>query len=70
MSLQSEDPEETQEAVRACSRLFGALLERGELFVGQLPSEDTVMAGEPVAARAGPRASSLEGLEGDFVNTG
>lgn len=46
LSLQSEDHEETQEAVRACSRLFGALLERGELFVGQLPSEDTVMAGE------------------------
>uniref|UniRef100_A0ABI8AF19 Nucleolar complex associated 4 homolog n=1 Tax=Felis catus TaxID=9685 RepID=A0ABI8AF19_FELCA len=49
--LQSEDPEETQEAVRACSRLFGALLERGELFVGQLPSEDTVMAGSQGATR-------------------
>nr|XP_004668929.1 nucleolar complex protein 4 homolog [Jaculus jaculus] len=43
--LQSEDQEEIQEAVRTCSRLFGALLERGELFVGQLPSEDTVLAG-------------------------
>uniref|UniRef100_A0A452QE23 Nucleolar complex associated 4 homolog n=1 Tax=Ursus americanus TaxID=9643 RepID=A0A452QE23_URSAM len=49
--LQSEDHEETQEAVRACSRLFGALLERGELFVGQLPSEDTVMAGSQGATR-------------------
>ncbi|XP_069861168.1 nucleolar complex protein 4 homolog [Dipodomys merriami] len=43
--LQSEDPEEIQEAVRTCGRLFGALLERRELFVGQLPSEDTVRAG-------------------------
>lgn len=43
---QSEDQEEIQDAVRACSRLFGALLERGELFVGQLPPEATVMAGE------------------------
>lgn len=46
ISPQSEDQEEIQEAVRACSRLFGALLERGELFVGQLPPEETVMAGE------------------------
>ncbi|XP_039077224.1 nucleolar complex protein 4 homolog isoform X3 [Hyaena hyaena] len=48
---ESEDPEETQEAVRACSRLFGALLERGELFVGQLPPEDMVMAGSQGATR-------------------
>lgn len=46
LSPQAEDPEEIQDAVRACSRLFGALLERGELFVGQLPPEETVMAGE------------------------
>lgn len=32
--------------MHACSRLFGALLARGELFVGQLPSEEMVMAGE------------------------
>nr|XP_027807803.1 nucleolar complex protein 4 homolog isoform X1 [Marmota flaviventris] len=50
-ALQSEDQEEVQEAVRACSRLFGALLERGELYVGQLPSEDTVMAGSQGAMR-------------------
>ncbi|KAM5238809.1 nucleolar complex protein 4 homolog [Ctenodactylus gundi] len=49
--LQSEDPEEVQEAVRTCSRLFGALLERGELLVGQLPPEDTVMAGTQGAVR-------------------
>ncbi|XP_036027869.1 nucleolar complex protein 4 homolog isoform X1 [Onychomys torridus] len=43
--LQSEDPEEIQEGVRTCSRLFGTLLEREELFVGSLPHEDTVLAG-------------------------
>lgn len=61
LSPQSEDPEEIQDAVRACSRLFGALLERGELFVGQLPPEETVMAGEC----PGVQASSLARLEGD-----
>ncbi|XP_074212517.1 nucleolar complex protein 4 homolog isoform X1 [Camelus bactrianus] len=49
--LQSEDQEEVQEAVHACSRLFGALLARGELFVGQLPSEEMVMAGSQGATR-------------------
>ncbi|XP_026980991.1 nucleolar complex protein 4 homolog [Sagmatias obliquidens] len=49
--LQSEDQEEVHEAVRACSRLFGALLARGELFVGQLPSEEMVMAGSRGATR-------------------
>ncbi|EAW98545.1 nucleolar complex associated 4 homolog (S. cerevisiae), isoform CRA_b [Homo sapiens] len=49
--LQSEDQEEIQEAVRTCSRLFGALLERGELFVGQLPSEEMVMTGSQGATR-------------------
>lgn len=43
---QSEDPEEIKEGVRTCNRLFGTLLEREELFVGSLPSEDTVLAGE------------------------
>lgn len=46
VSPQSEDQEEIQEAVHACSRLFGALLARGELFVGQLPSEEMVLTGE------------------------
>ncbi|XP_068845963.1 nucleolar complex protein 4 homolog isoform X4 [Capricornis sumatraensis] len=49
--LQSEDQEEIQEAVRACSRLFGALLARGELFVGQLPSEEMVLTGSRGANR-------------------
>ncbi|XP_062038420.1 nucleolar complex protein 4 homolog isoform X1 [Lepus europaeus] len=49
--LQAQDGEEVQEAVRACSRLFGALLERGELFVGQLPPEDVVLAGSQGATR-------------------
>ncbi|XP_075840208.1 LOW QUALITY PROTEIN: nucleolar complex protein 4 homolog [Microtus pennsylvanicus] len=43
--LQSEDPEDIQEGVRTCSRLFGTLLEREELFVGSLPREDGVLAG-------------------------
>ncbi|KAH0509078.1 Nucleolar complex protein 4-like protein [Microtus ochrogaster] len=41
----SEDPEDNQEGVRTCSRLFGTLLEREELFVGSLPREDGVLAG-------------------------
>ncbi|XP_003461208.1 nucleolar complex protein 4 homolog [Cavia porcellus] len=49
--LQAEDPEEIQEAIHTCSRLFGALLERGELFVGQLPPENTVLAGSHGAMR-------------------
>lgn len=43
---QSEDPEEIKEGVRTCSRLFGTLLEREELFVGSLPCENMVLAGE------------------------
>ncbi|XP_049625177.1 nucleolar complex protein 4 homolog isoform X1 [Suncus etruscus] len=49
--LQSERPEDIQEAVRACRRLFGALLQRGELFVGQLPPEEMVLAGSQGATR-------------------
>ncbi|XP_045147650.1 nucleolar complex protein 4 homolog, partial [Echinops telfairi] len=44
-ALQADSPEEIQDAIRICSRLFGALLERGELFVGRLPPEDAVMTG-------------------------
>lgn len=67
VSPQSEDQEEIQDAVRACSRLFGALLERGELFVGQLPPEEAVMAGERLWRY---RAPSLTRFERDPVNTG
>ncbi|XP_054852402.1 nucleolar complex protein 4 homolog [Eublepharis macularius] len=38
--LQAEDEEIVLSAIRTCSRLFGAFLERGELFVGQLPPEE------------------------------
>lgn len=38
--------EEVLGALRACGRLFGALLERGELFVGRLPAEEAALAGE------------------------
>lgn len=46
--------------MRTCSRLFGALLERGELFVGHLPPEDTVVAGERPCERgmSSPKTSS------------
>ncbi|CAM5161849.1 unnamed protein product [Eretmochelys imbricata] len=39
--LQAEEADVVLCAIRTCSRLFGALLERGELFVGQLPEEET-----------------------------
>lgn len=38
-------------AARTCSRLFGALLERRELFVGPLPEQGACLAGECGAAR-------------------
>ncbi|XP_004595489.2 nucleolar complex protein 4 homolog [Ochotona princeps] len=50
--LQAEDQGDVEDAVRACSRLFGALLERGELFVGPLPPEDTLLAGAQGAKAA------------------
>ncbi|XP_069476086.1 nucleolar complex protein 4 homolog [Ambystoma mexicanum] len=38
--LQAETQEDLLSAIRTCNRLFGTLLERGELFVGRLPEED------------------------------
>ncbi|CAI5797308.1 complex 4 homolog [Podarcis lilfordi] len=38
--LQDEQKEIVLCAIRTCSRLFGSLLERGELFVGNLPLEE------------------------------
>ncbi|KAJ7309709.1 hypothetical protein JRQ81_007770 [Phrynocephalus forsythii] len=38
--LQAEEEDILLAAIRTCSRLFGALLERGDLFVGKLPSEE------------------------------
>ncbi|XP_063000488.1 nucleolar complex protein 4 homolog [Elgaria multicarinata webbii] len=38
--LQAEQEEIVVCAIRTCSRLFGAFLKRGELFVGQLPPEE------------------------------
>ncbi|XP_070618750.1 nucleolar complex protein 4 homolog [Erythrolamprus reginae] len=43
--LQAEDQEIILCAIRTCSRLFGALLTRGELFVGKLPPEDDFVQG-------------------------
>ncbi|XP_068886939.1 nucleolar complex protein 4 homolog isoform X2 [Aphelocoma coerulescens] len=39
-----EEPEDIVSAARTCSRLFGALLERRELFVGPLPDQDASLA--------------------------
>ncbi|XP_015684027.1 nucleolar complex protein 4 homolog [Protobothrops mucrosquamatus] len=41
----AEDKEIIVCAIRTCSRLFGALLTRGELFVGKLPSEEDSVQG-------------------------
>ncbi|KAM9329653.1 nucleolar complex protein 4 homolog [Gastrophryne carolinensis] len=38
--LESENDDDVQAAIRTCSRLFESLLEKGELYVGKLPSED------------------------------
>uniref|UniRef100_A0A670JN29 CCAAT-binding factor domain-containing protein n=1 Tax=Podarcis muralis TaxID=64176 RepID=A0A670JN29_PODMU len=38
--IQDEQKEIVLCAIRTCSRLFGSLLERGELFVGNLPLEE------------------------------
>ncbi|KAM5193521.1 nucleolar complex protein 4 homolog [Mantella aurantiaca] len=38
--LESEDDGDVQAAIRTCSKLFESLLEKGELFIGNLPSED------------------------------
>ncbi|KAM3825890.1 nucleolar complex protein 4 homolog isoform 1-T1 [Vipera latastei] len=43
--LQAKDKEIIVCAIRTCSRLFGALLTRGELFVGKLPPEEDSVQG-------------------------
>ncbi|KAM7004390.1 nucleolar complex protein 4 homolog [Passerculus sandwichensis] len=45
-----EEPEDIVSAARICGRLFGALLERGELFVGPLPEQDASL-GESYSAQ-------------------
>uniref|UniRef100_UPI003AAAD26F nucleolar complex protein 4 homolog n=1 Tax=Centroberyx gerrardi TaxID=166262 RepID=UPI003AAAD26F len=44
--LQSEKEKDVVSAVNACSKLFCALLERRELFVGKLPGEEEMLSGE------------------------
>ncbi|XP_040458184.1 LOW QUALITY PROTEIN: nucleolar complex protein 4 homolog [Falco naumanni] len=43
--LGGEDEEDAACAARACGRLFGALLQRGELLAGPLPAEEACLAG-------------------------
>ncbi|XP_056677921.1 nucleolar complex protein 4 homolog [Monodelphis domestica] len=49
--LQADQEDDILNAIHTCSRLFGALLERGELFVGHLPEEEATMAGSGGALR-------------------
>uniref|UniRef100_A0AAY4A615 CCAAT-binding factor domain-containing protein n=1 Tax=Denticeps clupeoides TaxID=299321 RepID=A0AAY4A615_9TELE len=43
--LQSDEEKRVVCAAHACCRLFAALLERGDLFVGQLPGEERLLEG-------------------------
>ncbi|XP_062867285.1 nucleolar complex protein 4 homolog [Trichomycterus rosablanca] len=44
--LQSEKEKEVIFAVNACQRLFSELMEKGELYVGQLPKEEEILHGD------------------------
>ncbi|XP_060791505.1 nucleolar complex protein 4 homolog [Neoarius graeffei] len=44
--LQSENEKEVVFAISACQRLFCKLLQRGALYVGQLPREEEVLQGD------------------------
>ncbi|KAL6469818.1 hypothetical protein MHYP_G00209370 [Metynnis hypsauchen] len=44
--LQSEKEKEVIFAINACQKIFCALLERGDLYVGQLPSEEEIVEGD------------------------
>ncbi|XP_068127696.1 nucleolar complex protein 4 homolog isoform X2 [Hyperolius riggenbachi] len=41
--LESENDGDVQAAIRTCSKLFESLLEKGELYIGDLPSEDEAL---------------------------
>lgn len=43
---QSEEEDDVLKAVTACSKLFCCLLEKRELFRGELPAEEAAMSGE------------------------
>ncbi|XP_072517985.1 nucleolar complex protein 4 homolog [Salminus brasiliensis] len=44
--LQSEKEKEVLFAIAACQKIFCALLERGDLYVGQLPNEEEIVEGD------------------------
>lgn len=46
VGLQSEKEKDVISAVSACGKLFSALLERKELFMGKLPGEEEALSGE------------------------
>lgn len=45
-TLEAEEEADILEAIRTCGKLFCTLLQRGDLFVGQLPGEDEAMSGD------------------------
>uniref|UniRef100_A0A4W4G5S0 CCAAT-binding factor domain-containing protein n=1 Tax=Electrophorus electricus TaxID=8005 RepID=A0A4W4G5S0_ELEEL len=44
--LQSEEENEVIFAINACQKIFCALMERGDLYVGQLPKEKEILEGD------------------------
>uniref|UniRef100_A0A8B9HCW3 CCAAT-binding factor domain-containing protein n=1 Tax=Astyanax mexicanus TaxID=7994 RepID=A0A8B9HCW3_ASTMX len=44
--LQSDKQKEVLFAIAACQKIFCALLERGDLYVGQLPKEEEIVEGD------------------------
>ncbi|XP_029506890.2 nucleolar complex protein 4 homolog isoform X1 [Oncorhynchus nerka] len=44
--LQSEKEKDVVCAIEGCTKLFSTLLERGELYVGQLPKEELLIGGD------------------------
>lgn len=44
--LQSEKEKEIIFATNACSKIFCELLDRGDLYVGELPKEEDLMHGK------------------------
>ncbi|KAM4710511.1 nucleolar complex protein 4 homolog isoform 2-T2 [Discoglossus pictus] len=47
--LESEKEDDVQAAIRTCSKLFETMLERSELYIGELPKEDESLPDETSA---------------------
>lgn len=44
--FQSEKEKEVIFATSACQKIFSGMMERGDLYVGQLPTEDEIVEGK------------------------